>query len=157
MNTAELDQVFSTSPGNPWAAQKFPDTTLSDEAGAVTLQGWLAQWRYVFLRLQPNMSPNNSFRQYDDATRSQNYFGILGLSWIPGRATHWSSASDKAAKSRPSKRQSRKECIFMFSLRCSRVRIRPARIGAGSNLTARDRSSNSFRQPRHPIQRANES
>ena len=27
--------------------QKFPDTTLSDETGAVTLQGWLAQWRSV--------------------------------------------------------------------------------------------------------------
>lgn len=25
----------------------FPDTTLTDEKGAVTLQGWLAQWRYV--------------------------------------------------------------------------------------------------------------
>lgn len=26
----------------------FPDTTLTDEKGAVTLQGWLAQWRYVY-------------------------------------------------------------------------------------------------------------
>jgi len=45
LKTSELDEVFSTSPGNPWAAQKFPDTTLSDDTGAVTLQGWLAQWR----------------------------------------------------------------------------------------------------------------
>jgi Ras family protein T1 len=45
LKTAELDQVFSTSPGNPWATQKFPATTLSDDTGAVTLQGWLAQWR----------------------------------------------------------------------------------------------------------------
>ena len=47
LKTVELDEVFSTSPGNPWATQKFPDTTLSDDTGAVTLQGWLAQWRYV--------------------------------------------------------------------------------------------------------------
>jgi Ras family protein T1 len=47
LKTAELDEVFSTSPGNPWATQKFPDTTLSDDTGAVTLQGWLAQWRYA--------------------------------------------------------------------------------------------------------------
>jgi mitochondrial Rho GTPase 1 len=47
LKTAELDDVFSTSPGNPWATQKFPDTTLADDTGAVTLQGWLAQWRHV--------------------------------------------------------------------------------------------------------------
>lgn len=39
-----MDELFSTSPGNPWATQKFPDTTLADDTGAVTLQGWLAQW-----------------------------------------------------------------------------------------------------------------
>ncbi|KAJ7695672.1 P-loop containing nucleoside triphosphate hydrolase protein [Mycena rosella] len=49
LKTAELDQVFSTSPGNPWATQKFPDTTLSDDTGAVTLQGWLAQWSMTTL------------------------------------------------------------------------------------------------------------
>ncbi len=43
----ELNDLLSTSPGNPWATQKFPDTSLSDDAGAVTLQGWLAQWRCV--------------------------------------------------------------------------------------------------------------
>lgn len=48
LKTTELDDVFSTSPGNPWIAQKFPDTTLSDDSGAVTLQGWLAQWRFVY-------------------------------------------------------------------------------------------------------------
>lgn len=47
LKTSELDELFSTSPGNPWATQRFPDTTLSDETGAVTLQGWLAQWRCV--------------------------------------------------------------------------------------------------------------
>ncbi|KZT44609.1 mitochondrial Rho GTPase [Sistotremastrum suecicum HHB10207 ss-3] len=44
LNEAELIDLFSTTPGNPWAAQKFPDTTISDDNGAVTLQGWLAQW-----------------------------------------------------------------------------------------------------------------
>jgi Ras family protein T1 len=45
----ELDDLFSTSPGNPWLAQGFPDTTITDDMGRVTLQGWLAQWRYVEL------------------------------------------------------------------------------------------------------------
>lgn len=45
LNATELNDLFSTSPGNLWTAQKFPDTTMADETGAVTLQGWLAQWR----------------------------------------------------------------------------------------------------------------
>ncbi|TFK27715.1 mitochondrial Rho 1 [Coprinopsis marcescibilis] len=49
LNVSELEDLFSTSPGNPWAAQKFPDTTLSDDSGAVTLQGWLAQWSMTTL------------------------------------------------------------------------------------------------------------
>ena len=44
-----MDELFSTSPGNPWATQRFPDTTLADDTGAVTLQGWLAQWSMTTL------------------------------------------------------------------------------------------------------------
>ncbi|KAG2757949.1 mitochondrial Rho GTPase [Suillus brevipes Sb2] len=49
LNSAELEELFSTSPGNPWEIQKFPDTTLVDDKGAVTLQGWLAQWSMTTL------------------------------------------------------------------------------------------------------------
>ncbi|KAI0917359.1 ERMES complex Ca(2+)-binding regulatory GTPase gem1 [Taiwanofungus camphoratus] len=49
LKTEELEDLFSTSPGNPWAGQKFPDTTVADDAGAVTLQGWLAQWSMTTL------------------------------------------------------------------------------------------------------------
>lgn len=45
LNSSELNDLFSTSPGNPWTAQKFLDAATADEAGAVTLQAWLAQWR----------------------------------------------------------------------------------------------------------------
>jgi len=48
LNATELADIFSTSPGSPWSSQGFPDTTISDGNGAVTLQGWLAQWRRVF-------------------------------------------------------------------------------------------------------------
>lgn len=47
LNAAELKDLFSTTPGNPWTAQNFPSMTIADDSGAVTLQGWLAQWRYV--------------------------------------------------------------------------------------------------------------
>ncbi|KAI0052701.1 mitochondrial Rho GTPase [Auriscalpium vulgare] len=49
LKTAELDDLFSTAPGNPWANQKFPETTTADDSGAVTLQGWLAQWSMTTL------------------------------------------------------------------------------------------------------------
>ncbi|KAI0731923.1 mitochondrial Rho 1 [Fomitopsis betulina] len=49
LKTGELEDLFSTSPGNPWAGQKFPDTTVADDTGAVTLQGWLAQWSMTTL------------------------------------------------------------------------------------------------------------
>ncbi|TFK74823.1 mitochondrial Rho GTPase [Pluteus cervinus] len=52
LSLTELEELFSTSPGNPWATQRFPDTTLSDDSGAVTLQGWLAQWSMTTL-LEP--------------------------------------------------------------------------------------------------------
>ncbi|KAG8888611.1 ERMES complex Ca(2+)-binding regulatory GTPase gem1, partial [Tulasnella sp. 332] len=45
----ELDDLFSTSPGNPWINQGFPNTTISNDGGAVTLQGWLAQWSMTTL------------------------------------------------------------------------------------------------------------
>ncbi|KAJ9101735.1 hypothetical protein QFC21_003074 [Naganishia friedmannii] len=44
LSQSELDELFSTSPGNPWIPQGFPDTTITDDGGKVTLQGWLAQW-----------------------------------------------------------------------------------------------------------------
>jgi Ras family protein T1 len=45
LNHEELTNLFCTSPGNPWLNHGFPDTTVTNDAGAVTLQGWLAQWR----------------------------------------------------------------------------------------------------------------
>ena len=45
LNDEELAELFSTSPGNPWLRDGFPATTVTNDQGAVTLQGWLAQWR----------------------------------------------------------------------------------------------------------------
>lgn len=49
LNRNELDSLFSTSPGNPWANTGFPHTTITTETGSVTLQGWLAQWSMTTL------------------------------------------------------------------------------------------------------------
>lgn len=45
----ELAELFSTAPENPWLQHGFPETTLTNEAGAVTLQGFLAQWSMTTL------------------------------------------------------------------------------------------------------------
>ncbi|SDA04574.1 BZ3501_MvSof-1269-A2-R1_Chr3-2g06294 [Microbotryum saponariae] len=51
----ELDDLFSTSPGNPWLANGFPGTTITNDGGNVTLQGWLAQWSMTTL-LEPRVT-----------------------------------------------------------------------------------------------------
>ncbi|KAJ3296229.1 ERMES complex Ca(2+)-binding regulatory GTPase gem1 [Borealophlyctis nickersoniae] len=49
LKDAELAELFSTAPGNPWDGTGFPETTITDESGAVTLQGFLAQWSMTTL------------------------------------------------------------------------------------------------------------
>ncbi|CAO3615069.1 unnamed protein product [Cunninghamella echinulata] len=49
LNIAELNELFSTSPGNPWDNTAFPHSTITTETGSVTLQGWLAQWSMTTL------------------------------------------------------------------------------------------------------------
>ncbi|KAJ1847353.1 ERMES complex Ca(2+)-binding regulatory GTPase gem1, partial [Coemansia sp. RSA 2708] len=43
-SSAELERIFSLSPGVPWKHSKFPESTVTNAAGNVTLEGWLAQW-----------------------------------------------------------------------------------------------------------------
>lgn len=46
LNDDELDALFAPTPGLPtfWVDSNFPSSTVRNEAGYVTLQGWLAQW-----------------------------------------------------------------------------------------------------------------
>ncbi|KAI2617773.1 mitochondrial Rho GTPase [Hypoxylon sp. NC1633] len=46
LNDRELDALFAPTPGLPhsWMESSFPSTTVRNEAGYITLQGWLAQW-----------------------------------------------------------------------------------------------------------------
>ncbi|CAH7688982.1 P-loop containing nucleoside triphosphate hydrolase protein [Phakopsora pachyrhizi] len=55
LNEDELTNLFSTSPGNPWLNQGFPETTVTNNSDAVTLQGWLAQWSMTTL-LDPRVT-----------------------------------------------------------------------------------------------------
>ncbi|KAI9781766.1 MAG: ERMES complex Ca(2+)-binding regulatory GTPase gem1 [Geoglossum umbratile] len=46
LNDQELAALFAPAPGLPasWADYSFPSSTCRNEAGHITLQGWLAQW-----------------------------------------------------------------------------------------------------------------
>ncbi|PSS18431.1 hypothetical protein M430DRAFT_19029 [Amorphotheca resinae ATCC 22711] len=46
LNDSELDALFAPTPGFPsfWLDSSFPSSTVRNEAGYITLQGWLAQW-----------------------------------------------------------------------------------------------------------------
>lgn len=46
LNDEELSAVFRPTPGLPqsWTDASFPSSTVRNEAGHITLQGWLAQW-----------------------------------------------------------------------------------------------------------------
>lgn len=46
LNDSELAALFAPTPGLPssWIENSFPNCTVRNEAGYVTLQGWLAQW-----------------------------------------------------------------------------------------------------------------
>lgn len=46
LNDQELEALFSPTPGLPssWTDSDFPSSTVRNEAGHITLQGWLAQW-----------------------------------------------------------------------------------------------------------------
>lgn len=46
LNSSELSALFAPTPGLPpsWLDSAFPSSTVRNEAGNITLQGWLAQW-----------------------------------------------------------------------------------------------------------------
>ena len=46
LNDSELSALFAPTPGLPpsWLDASFPSSTVRNEAGHITLQGWLAQW-----------------------------------------------------------------------------------------------------------------
>ncbi|KAH6894265.1 mitochondrial Rho GTPase 1 [Thelonectria olida] len=46
LNNEELEALFAPTPGLPssWTDSSFPSSTVRNEAGHITLQGWLAQW-----------------------------------------------------------------------------------------------------------------
>lgn len=75
LNESELNDLFSTAPCNPWLkGGTLPqNTTLTDEHGSLTLQGFLALWSMTtLLRHQTTLEylAYLGFNLYDKASRS---------------------------------------------------------------------------------------
>jgi Ras family protein T1 len=47
LNAKELKDLYSITPGIPWLSSGFPYSCITSDDGAVTLQGFLAMWRYI--------------------------------------------------------------------------------------------------------------
>ncbi|KAJ1553094.1 ERMES complex Ca(2+)-binding regulatory GTPase gem1, partial [Nowakowskiella sp. JEL0078] len=49
LKDTELDELFSTTPSNPWLDSNFPESAITNDHGSITLQGFLAQWSMTTL------------------------------------------------------------------------------------------------------------
>lgn len=113
----ELEELFSTSPGNPWVSQRFPETTVTNDSGAVTLQGWLAQWRFAICL--PRVSYIKwALTQHDDASQLQDNSGVSGVPWLPRNSQNVCAADYEAKKSGAPERQNDEEHVFVLRVWC---------------------------------------
>ncbi|KAF5096754.1 hypothetical protein DV451_004096 [Geotrichum candidum] len=81
LNDLELESLFKPSPGIPklWQEFNFPQTTVRNDLGNITLQGWLAQWSMTtyldyktttaYLALLGFESQHQSMRKITDALK----------------------------------------------------------------------------------------
>lgn len=74
LNESELTALFSPTPGLPpsWLEASFPSSTVRNETGHITLQGWLAQW---------------SMTTFTDPKITLAYLGYLGFEPSDPRST----------------------------------------------------------------------
>jgi mitochondrial Rho GTPase 1 len=91
LKEAELASLFAPTPGIPqlWLDHNFPACTVRNDAGHVTLQGWLAQWSMTTF-----MSPNTTLE----------YFAYLGFE-SSDRSNTTTTAALKLTKPRKRKKK----------------------------------------------------
>ncbi|KAF2485412.1 rho-like GTPase [Neohortaea acidophila] len=87
LNDAELAALFAPTPGLPtsWVDSDFPSCTVRNEAGYITLQGWLAQW---------------SMTTFEDPKTTLEYLAYLGFESPDGKGTTSALKMTKARKRR---------------------------------------------------------
>lgn len=72
LNDAELASLFAPTPGIPafWTEHSFPASTVRNEAGHVTLQGWLAQWSMTTFTSPKTTLEYLAYLGFDSSDRS---------------------------------------------------------------------------------------
>lgn len=100
LNQAELDALFRPTPGLPklWQETGFPNSTVRNEAGNVTLQGWLAQWSMTtYLDYKTTMAylALLGFDVRDDFDQQQDSRSAAAVASSSGVATNVSESSKK--------------------------------------------------------------
>ncbi|KAJ1677929.1 ERMES complex Ca(2+)-binding regulatory GTPase gem1 [Spiromyces aspiralis] len=76
----ELDDLFQVTPGIPWKGGHFPQSTVTNALGYVTLQGWLAQWSMTTILDHKTTLSYLAYLGYPGDTRE-------GLRAVPRRST----------------------------------------------------------------------
>lgn len=69
LNSEELEELFSPAPQIPWGQTDFPNSTVTNESGSVTLQGFLAQWSMSTFQDYPTTLKYLFYLGYDGDTR----------------------------------------------------------------------------------------
>lgn len=87
LNDSELATLFAPTPGLPasWTDSAFPSCTVRNDAGHITLQGWLAQW---------------SMTTFEDPKTTLEYLAYLGFESPDGKGTVSALKITKARKRR---------------------------------------------------------
>ncbi|KAH6648026.1 EF hand associated-domain-containing protein [Truncatella angustata] len=87
LNDQELAALFAPTPGLPqsWLETSFPSSTVRNEAGHVTLQGWLAQW---------------SMTTFQEPKTTIEYLAYLGFEPFGARVTLTSALKVTKARKR---------------------------------------------------------
>ncbi|KAM7192887.1 mitochondrial Rho GTPase [Rhypophila sp. PSN 637] len=90
LNDQELAALFAPTPGLPtsWVDASFPSSTVRNEAGHITLQGWLAQW---------------SMTTFLEPKTTLEYLAYLGFE--PQNSRDLTTAALKITKSRKRRRR----------------------------------------------------
>jgi Ras family protein T1 len=87
LNDSELATLFAPTPGIPpsWIDSSFPSCTVRNEAGHITLQGWLAQW---------------SMTTFEEPKTTLEYLAYLSFESLDGKGTTSALKITKARKRR---------------------------------------------------------
>ena len=90
LNDSELAALFAHTPGLPesWIESSFPSSTVRNEAGHITLHGWLAQW---------------SMTTFSEPRTTLEYLAYLGFEPSSSRST--TTAALKVTKPRKRRRR----------------------------------------------------